>query len=215
LRFDAVPTPTFSEANHPLIKSLCQQSDQDLLTLFQRYPEAGQYFVTLFCRYSPMIYPVVGRSARSPVQADYLFALIWRHVFNELGGLDLRLFGAAAGPTPPTFQSWLLNTTATCIKQIELPAVEDIHYDLQAAPPPFWCYLDRCLDEMPADLRLMIVMSQTYSWSETRIAAYLQAEGDRVSPAEVKRRVEEGYKILQARLPEDIRSIYLDGNPKG
>jgi hypothetical protein len=210
-----VPTPTFAEANHPLIKSLSQQSDQDLLTLFQRYPEAGQYFVTLFCRYSPMVYPVVQRSARSPVQADYLFALIWRHVFNELGGLDLRLFGAAAGPTPATFQSWLLNTTAHCIKQIELPAVEDIHYDLQSASPPFWCYLDRTLDEMPADLRLMIVMSQTYSWSETRIAAYLQAEGDRVSPAEVKRRVEEGYKILQARLPEDIRSIYLDGNLKG
>jgi DNA-directed RNA polymerase specialized sigma24 family protein len=205
-----VPIPVFPEANHPLIKSLAQQSDQDLITLFQRYPETGQYFVALFCRYSPMIYPVVQRSANSPVRADYLFALVWRHLFNELSGLDLaKLQGGM------NFQAWLLNVTAAQINRVDLPALEDIHYDLKAASPPFWCYLDRALDEMTPDLRLIIVMAQTFNWSETRISAYLQAEGEIVSPAEIRQRLQTGYQLLEKHLPEDIRSIYLAGNTRG
>ncbi|NJM49219.1 MAG: sigma-70 family RNA polymerase sigma factor, partial [Alkalinema sp. RU_4_3] len=66
----------------------------------------------------------------------------------------------------------------------------------------------------PPDLRLMIVMAQTYNWSETRISAYLQAEGEIVAPLEVKKRLSEGYQALEKRLPEDIRSLYLTGNPR-
>jgi Sigma-70, region 4 len=202
-----VPIPVFPEANHPLIKSLAQQSDQELISLFQRYPETGQYFVALFCRYSPMLYPVVQRSAQSPVRADYLFALVWRHLFNELTALDLAKLRAGTN-----FQAWLLNKTAAQINLIDLPSLEDIHYDMKAASPPFWCYLDRALDEMPPDMRLIVVMAQTFNWSETRIAAYLQAEGETTSPAGVKQRLEQGYELLEKHLPEDIRSIYLAGN---
>jgi hypothetical protein len=205
-----VPIPVFPEANHPLIKSLYQQSDQELLTLFQRYPETGQYFVALFCRYTPMIYPVVQRSAQSPVKADYLFALVWRHLFNELSGLDLNKLQGGM-----TFQAWLLNVTAAHMNRVEMPSVEEIHYDIKAASPPFWCYLDRALDEMPPDLRLIIVMAQTFNWSETRIAAYLQAEGEILSPAEIRQKLVTGYQLLEKHLPEDIRSIYLTGNAKG
>ncbi len=205
-----MPIPVFPEAQHSLIKSLAQQSDQSLLELFQRYPETGQYFVALFCRYTPLIYPVVERSAQTPIRSDYLFALVWRHIFNELGGLDLNRFVSEN----LTFQGWLLQTTATQINLVTLPPVEEIHYDMRAASPPFWCYLDRALDELPPDLRLMIVMAQTYNWSETRISAYLQAEGEIVPPAEVKRRLSEGYQALEKRLPEDIRSLYLTGNPR-
>lgn len=205
-----MPIPVFPEANHPLIKSLYQQSDQELLTLFQRYPETGQYFVALFCRYTPMIYPVVQRSAQSPVKADYLFALVWRHLFNELSGLDLNKLQGGM-----TFQAWLLNVTAAHMNRVEMPSVEEIHYDIKAASPPFWCYLDRALDEMPPDLRLIIVMAQTFNWSETRIAAYLQAEGEILSPAEIRQKLVTGYQLLEKHLPEDIRSIYLTGNAKG
>jgi DNA-directed RNA polymerase specialized sigma24 family protein len=204
-----VPIPVFSEANHPLIKSLAQQSDQELIGLFQRYPETGQYFVALFCRYTPMLYPVVQRTAQSPVRADYLFALVWRHLFNELSALDLAKLQAGTN-----FQAWLLNKTAAQMNQIDLPALEDIHYDMKAASPPFWCYLDRALDEMPPDMRLIVVMAQTFNWSETRIAAYLQAEGETLSPAGVKQRLEQGYELLEKHLPEDIRLIYLAGNAK-
>lgn len=202
--------PTFPECNHALVKSLAHYSDQELLTLFQRHPDAGQYFAAIFCRYSPMVYTLIQHSARSPVQADYLFAQTWRHIFYELGGLDLRSPDDATGFT---LQNWLLNVTAICINQAELPPVEAIHYSLQAAPPPLWCYMERALEQLPPVLRLIVLMAQTFGWSETRIAAYLQAEGDAMSPAEVRVRLQEGYQLLEESLPEDVRAIYLLGQP--
>jgi hypothetical protein len=201
---------TFAESNHPLIQSLAQRSDQELLSLFQQHPDVGQYFVALFCRYNALVYRVVQHATKSPVQTDYLFALAWRHVFNELSGVDLNDVQKVGGG----FQGWLLAAIASCINTVKLPPVEEIHYDIQSASPPFWCYLDRALDEMPATTRLIIVMAQTFNWSETRISAYLQAEGEILPPAEVRRQLEMGYKILETRLPEDIRSIYLVNSTK-
>jgi hypothetical protein len=204
-----VTIPTFPECNHPLVRSLSHYSDQELLTLFQRHPDAGQYFAAIFCRYSPMVFTLIRHSARSPVQADYLFATTWRHIFYELGGLDLR---SPDDDVSFTLQSWLLNITAVSINQADLPPVEAIHYNLQAAPPPLWCYMERALDQLPPVLRLIVLMAQTFGWSETRISAYLQAEGDGMSPAEVRVRLQEGYKLLEENLPEDVRAIYLTGN---
>ena len=202
--------PTFPEANHPLIQSASRSTDQELLTLFQRYPDVGQYFVALFCRYSALLYRVVEHASKSPVQSDYLFALVWRHIFNELSGLDTEAMSQGDG----SFQSWLLASAATCINTVKLPPVEEIHYEMRSASPPFWCYLDRALDELPPTLRLIIVMAQTFAWSETRISAYLQAEGEIMPPAEVKRQLNLGYQLLETRLPEDIRSMYLVKSPK-
>lgn len=201
--------PSFPECHHSLVKSLAHYSDQELLTLFQRHSDAGQYFTAIFCRYSSIVYTLIRHSARSPVQADYLFATTWRHIFYELSELDLRQLGEDSGFT---LQSWLLNITAICMNQTEVPPVEAIHYNLQAAPPPLWCYMERALEHMPPILRLMVLMAQTFGWSETRIAAYLQAEGDAMSPAEVRVRLQEGYQLLEASLPEDVRAIYLAGN---
>lgn len=160
-----------------------------------------------------MVYTLIRHSAKSPVQADYLFATTWRHVFHELGGLDLRAISIDGEPAI-TLQSWLINITAVCINQAELPPVESIHYNLQAAPPPLWCYIERSLDQLPPVLRLIVLMAQTFNWSETRISAYLQAEGEIMSPAEVRDRLQEGYQLLEAALPEDVRTIYLGGNTR-
>ncbi|HEY9708010.1 MAG TPA: sigma factor-like helix-turn-helix DNA-binding protein, partial [Oculatellaceae cyanobacterium] len=108
-----------------------------------------------------------------------------------------------------SFQGWLINMTAICINQAELPPVESIHYDINAAPPPLWCYLEQALEQLPPIVRLMVVMAQTFHWSETRIAAYLQAEGEAISPAQVRTQLQQGYQLLQAALPEDIREIYF------
>jgi len=203
-----VQVPHFPEANHPLVKSLFHHSDGELLTLFQRYPEAGKYFTAIFCRYSPIVYTLIRHSARSPVQAEYLFALTWQHIYYELGGLDLRANGTSDTEVP-TLQHWLINVTAVCINQADLPPVESIHYSLQAASPPLWCYVQQALDRLPPMLRLIVLMSQTFHWSETRIAAYLQAEREKISPAEVKVKLQEGYHLLETALPDDIRAIYL------
>lgn len=201
--------PNFPECHHPLMKSLFHYSDQELLTLFQRHPESGQYFTAIFCRYSPLVYTLIRHSARSPVQADYLFAITWRHIFHELRGLDVYEY-AAATAEQWNLQAWLINVTAICINRADLPPVEAIHYSLQAAPPPLWCYLEQALDCLPPAQRLMVVMAQTFHWSETRIAAYLQAEGEIVSPAVVRDQLQDGYQRLEAALPDDIRMMYLD-----
>lgn len=199
--------PHFAEANHPLVKSLFHYSDQELLNLFQRHPEAGRYFTAMFCRYSPIVYTLIRHSARSPVQADYLFALTWRHIYYELGGLDLNT--AQSGKETLTLQNWLINITAFCINDLELPPTEAIHYSLEATSPPLWCYIEQSLEQMPPVLRLMVLMAQTFHWSETRIAAYLQAEGEAIAPSDVADFLQEGYLMLEDKLPTDVRAIYL------
>ncbi len=199
--------PHFPEANHPLVKSLFHHSDNELLTLFQRYPEAGKYFTVIFCRYSPIVYTLIRHSARSPVQADYLFALTWRHIYYELGGLNLT--SSEPGEEALTMQNWLINMTAFCINEIQVPPTEAIHYSLQATSPPLWCYVEQALDQLPPVLRLIVLMAQTFHWSETRIAAYLQAEGEAIAPIEVANFLQEGYRMLEDKLPADVRAIYF------
>lgn len=199
--------PHFPEANHPLVKSLFHHSDHELLTLFQRYPDSGKYFTVIFCRYSPIVYTLIRHSARSPVQADYLFALIWRHIYYELGGLDLK--SGATGQGALTMQNWLINITAFCINEIKLPPTEAIHYSLKDTSPPLWCYVEQALEQLPPMSRLIVLMAQTFHWSETRIAAYLQAEGEQISPPEVASYLQESYQMLEDKLPADIRAIYL------
>ncbi|NEO49085.1 MAG: sigma-70 family RNA polymerase sigma factor, partial [Moorea sp. SIO4A3] len=133
-------------------------------------------------------------------------ALTWRHIYHELGGMDLR---EDYGLESTSFQNQIINLTAVCINQADLPPVESIHYNLNVAPPPLWCYLEMALEQLPPAVRLMVIMAQTFHWSETRIAAYLQAEGEMITPAQVRKELQEGYELLEAALPEDIRVVYL------
>lgn len=87
----AVNIPQFPECDHSLVQSLQNLSDRELVSQFQQHGEAGRYFTAIFCRYSPMVYSLIRHSARSPVQAEYLFALTWRHILHELGGVDCPL----------------------------------------------------------------------------------------------------------------------------
>ncbi len=202
--------PHFPESNHPLVKSLFHHSDQELITLFSQYPDAGRYFTAIFCRYSPIVYTLIMHSARSPVQADYLFAMTWRHIYYQVGAVNLES-GEPNGPAL-TLQNWLINMTAYCINETELPPTESIHYSLKTTSPPLWCYAEQALDQLPPMLRLMVLMAQTFHWSETRIAAYLQAEGEAISPNEVANFLQQGYRMLEENLPADVRAIYLGEN---
>ena len=201
--------PTFPECDHTLIRTLAHLSDYDLVNRFQKSPTDGKYFTALFCRYSPVVYSLIRHSARSPVQADYLFALTWRHILNELSGIDL----PASSTAEFSLQAWLIGLTAAHINQAVLPEVADIHYALQDAPPPLWCYTERALDGLLPRHRLIVLMAQTFAWSNTRIAAYLQAEGEQISPVEVHTALQTAYQALEKAIPEDIRAVYLDRAP--
>lgn len=227
--------PTFPECDRALIKPLIHLSDYELVDKLQKLPTDGRYFTALFCRYSPVVYSLIRHSARSPVQADYLFALTWRHILNELGGIDMSLFQSTAQPAALTsdqpssqpsenkgsqgfakafsLQAWLISLTAAHINQAVLPEVADIHYALQDAPPPLWCYTERALDSLLPRHRLIILMAQTFTWSDTRIAAYLQAEGEQISPSSLNAELKAAYRALEQALPADIRAIYLDRAP--
>ncbi len=198
--------PNFPQCSHDLIRPLFRYSDQDLVALLQRHPEAGRYFTALFCRYGQVVYTLINSSVRSPVQADYLFARTWWHIHSELMGLDLRSMKGM------TLQSWLINLTAVIINRAETPPVEAIHYSLTAAPPPLWCYLQQALERIPGDLRLIVLLAETFRWSEARIAAYLQAEGEVVSPGEVRSQLRVAHEQLLDALPEDIQELYLAQN---
>ena len=203
--------PVFPEGNHPVIQSLSHHSDQALLELFQQCRDQGQYFTAIFCRYAQLVYSLV-RVARLPLQADYLFAKTWRHIYHELGELDLAVHAPAGEDL--SLQSWILNTTAVAINQAELPPIETINYALSTAAPPLWCYLEQALDQLPAASRLMVILAQTFYWTETRIAAYLQAEGEDVSPAVVQAQLQAAYQLLETSLPPDIQEIYLRSSYK-
>ncbi|QQE66802.1 hypothetical protein GFS31_35050 [Leptolyngbya sp. BL0902] len=210
----AANIPYFPESDHRLVQSLQHLSDRELVSLFQRHPEAGRYFTAIFCRYSPMVYSLIRHSARSPVQADYLFALTWRHILHELTGLACPTAEATEDSQKPfTLQNWLINVTALCINQAVIPEVESIHYSLAQASPPFWCYLEQALDRLPPLERLVLVMALTFRWSEARIVAYLRAEGDQISAADVRQTLDQAYRRLEEALPEDIRIIYLNHQP--
>lgn len=207
--------PSFPECNHAIVQQLGQLSDRELLRHFKAAPDAGKYFTAIFCRYSPVVFSLIGHSARSPVQAEYLFALTWRHILYELSGLELPTTEqSSSSDAEPgrslSFQSWLINMTALCINQAVLPDVERIHYSLAQASPPLWCYVERALNQLPPLERLILVMAQTFRWSHTRISAYLQAEGDRISPTEVAVRLRRASQNLEAALPDDIRELYLE-----
>jgi hypothetical protein len=128
-----------------------------------------------------------------------------------LGGVDCPDTVASEGPGAFTLQNWLINITALCINQAVVPEVEAIHYSLDQATPPFWCYVEQALDRLPAVERLITVMAITFRWSENRIAAYLQAEGESLTAAEVRQKLSQTFQHLEASLPEDIRQIYLGG----
>lgn len=109
-----------------------------------------------------------------------------------------------------SLQSWLIQMTALCINRVVLPAVEDINYSLQAASPPLWCFVEQALDRLLPRQRFIVLMAQTFHWSEPRISAYLHAEGEVISSFEVQQELEESYQQLEMALPNDVCEIYLN-----
>ena len=198
--------PIFPETDHPLLKPLSHCSDLELLTSFQRYSEQGKYFTAIFCRYSAIVYTLIGNKVRSPVQADYLFAFTWRHIFYEMRGLVLPGNNDSEWYS---FQNWVINMTMICLQEIPLPPVESINYSLKAASPPLWCYLEQGLSLLPPVIRLILVLRENFHWSYPRISAYLKAEGKNFSPQNLPKLITKGHELLEKTLPKDIRVIYL------
>lgn len=197
--------PILSEACHEIVESLADYSDRELIDLHQRHPDEGKYFTALFCRYGAIVASVVQHAAESPIQQQYLFAIAWREIFQELQRVQLPLETADIN-----WQNWIVDITGNTIDRTVVPFPEQIRYAVTTAPPPLWCYLERGLDRISPLSRAIVVMSENFNWNEQRISAYLQGEGETISPAAVPAYLANGYQQLEATLPQDIRDIYLN-----
>lgn len=195
--------PTFPEADREIIKSLAVYSDRELVSLHQLHPEQGKFFTALFCRYAAIVHSVVQQAVESQVQADYLFAMAWRQIFEELDRVKL------SAPEATNWQSWTIDITGSTLDRTEVPPADRIRYSLAAAPPPLKYYLERALDRIPPLSRLIVVMNQNLKWNEQRICAYLQGEGQKIPAASIPAYLAEGYRQMEAAIPEDIRDLYL------
>jgi hypothetical protein len=201
--------PEFLEAQHPLVQALGNDSDRTLVRQFQQNPKDGKYFTAIFCRYSGLTYVLIRNMARAALQSDYLFARVWRNIFFELSYLDV---GEADGAITDDFslQTWIFNKAALCVNQEEAPSIESVQYALKVAPPPLWCYLQTALDQLPTLHRLVMVLSQTFHWSESRILGFLEAEGQAISPETLAQTQSEAYQHFITAIPADIQAIYFD-----
>jgi hypothetical protein len=201
--------PEFLEAQHPLVQALGNDSDRTLVRQFQQNPKDGKYFTAIFCRYSGLTYVLIRNMARAALQSDYLFARVWRNIFFELSYLDV---GEADGAISDDFslQTWIFNKAALCVNQEEAPSIESVQYALKVAPPPLWCYLQTALDQLPTLHRLVMVLSQTFHWSESRILGFLEAEGQAISPETLAQTQSEAYQHFTTAIPADIQAIYFD-----
>jgi hypothetical protein len=200
--------PEFLEAQHPLVLALCSESDRHLVRQFQQNPTEGKYFTAIFCRYSGLTYVLIRNMARAALQSDYLFARVWRNIFFELTYLDV---GEPDRLTADDFslQTWIFNKAALCVNQEEAPSIESVQYALGVAPPPLWCYLQTALDQLPPLHRLVLVLCQTFHWSESRILGFLEAEGQAISPENLAQTLSDAYERFMQAIPEDIQSIYF------
>lgn len=199
--------PEFPEANHPIVRSRLDSSDQELVQGFQQYPAQGQYFTAIFCRYGGLSYTVLRNMAPSSLQIDYLFAQLWRNIFYELRYFGSQTMGQEDQAL--TLQNWISDQTAATIHGSDLPQIETIQYSMQSASPPFWCYLHQALEQIPPLHRLILVLSQTHHWHNDRIVRVLQAEGEVIEPAQIALKLLDAQCSLLNALPADIREIYL------
>jgi hypothetical protein len=200
---------TLPEAKHEIIESLAEYSDRELISLHQQHPEQGKFFTALFCRYGEIVYSIVQHATESPIQTDYLFAIVWKQIFVELQRVQL-----SPDPAATNWQNWLIDIAGMTISSTNLPASEQIRYSLTDAPPPLWCYLHQGLDRLPPLLRSIVVMTQSLKLNEQRISAYLQGEGQNIPPNSIPTYLADGYQQLEANLPQDIRDIYLVGSDR-
>ncbi len=198
--------PKTTEINHPLVETLLSKSDQELLALFQAHPNLGKYLLAIFCRYAQIIYTLTRDSGKSAKQSDFLFAKTWERIEHELRLIEIS--------TIRSLQNLLIDITGVVLNSLVAP--ENCKYDLSLTPPIFFCYLNQALAKLAPDLRLVLILSDTFNWSSARIAAYLQSEDDLLRAAfgrhkvkNIEQLISKANSTLIQLLPIDIQEIYL------
>jgi hypothetical protein len=195
------------EITHPIIEPLLKKTDRELLAEFQTDRHKEKFLVAIFCLYGQIIYRLTNDAGRSPQIANYLFTKTWERIEQELRSVPIN--------TVNSLQNLLIDITGVVINSFAADELEIGMFadnanksDLQnPVSPIFLCYLHQTLDRLPYDLRLVLVLTHTWQWSSSRIAAYLQSEGESIDNID-KLISKAEFEILRL-LPLDIQEIYL------
>jgi DNA-directed RNA polymerase specialized sigma24 family protein len=199
------------EINHPIIEPLLKKTDRELLAEFQTDRRKEKFLVAIFCLYGQIIYRLTNDAGRSPQIANYLFTKTWERIEQELRSVPIN--------TVNSLQNLLIDITGVVINSFTSEELETGVFTDKSAnksdpqnpvSPIFLCYLHQTLDRLPSDLRLVLVLAYTWQWSSSRIAAYLQSEGESID--NIDRLISKAEFEIVRLLPLDIQEIYLSSN---
>lgn len=200
-----------TEINHPIIEPLLKKTDRELLAEFQADRHKEKFLIAIFCLYGQIIYRLTNDAGRSPHVANYLFTKTWERIEQELRSVPIN--------TVNSLQNLLIDITGVVINSFEAEELETGVFTDKSenksdpqnpVSPIFLCYLHQTLDRLPYDLRLVLVLAHTWQWSSSRIAAYLQSEGESID--NIDRLISKSEFEIVRLLPLDIQEIYLSSN---
>jgi hypothetical protein len=200
-----VSIPIFSEANHPLIRSLNARDERELAVLARENPARGKFLAAFFCRYGAITYSLAQHVAPHDLQRDYCFATAWQKMFAKLITMEAAELPIADADI---WQSWTIDNIAGFFRSITIPPVGAIRYRLAQASPPLWYYLDLALEQIEPLDRLTIVLDREYGGDPTTISQQLQREAVEIPPADIPAKIATAYESLTQAIPADIRTIY-------
>ena len=193
-----------------MVRGLGAYSDAELLVHLQADPQAARYWVSLFCRYQGEVEErLQQRLAEEGVS-------LWRHrVWQLLYGQLLQVDSQAWSEAP---RQWFATQVDQILDQQAAPTPPpptgaESRSGLEEISPILTCYLQLGLEELAADQRFVLVLTDRFRWSAAQISAQLQTEGYSLSPQETEQLVESARQQLFQGLPADVRALYLTSKP--
>ncbi len=207
---DQCPWP---ECRSSLVRGLGIYSDQELVTHLQNHPEQGRYFIALFCRFERQVDAQM--RTRLPPLSESQRHWIWEQLFLGLSQLQV------TDPGTFSLSTWMeqqVNMRMTEVEvssqdQSERELVSEREQSLAAISPVLHCYVQQALAKLPPDKRFVLVLHDTFRWTEHQILTQLRQEGISLSPQATLEFIQSARQTLFQELPGDIRALYLRTRP--
>ncbi|NJK64891.1 MAG: hypothetical protein HC921_21285 [Synechococcaceae cyanobacterium SM2_3_1] len=201
------------ECRSSLVRGLSIYSDHELVTHLQNHPEQGRYFIALFCRFERQL---DAQLRTYPLQlTESQRHWIWQQLFLELSQLRL------SHPEGLTLPTWFAQQVDRLMSVVEVAPKEQSDQEsfsereqaLAEISPVLGCYIQQALAKLPPDQRFVLVLHDTFRWSEHQILTQLRQEGFPLSSAATLNLIQEARQTLFRELPGDIRALYLRTRP--
>lgn len=198
------------ECQSSMVRGLEAYSDLELLQSLRSDPKAARYWVSLFCRYHPGVEAVLHQQVSSELIGLWRHR-IWQSLYQQLLKVDPQPWAEAP-------QQWFDHQVRDLLQQAAATSPMTFPQgtatpDLEEISPILTCYLHLGLEELPADLRFVLVLSDRFRWSAAQISAQLQSEGYSLSPRDTQQLTETARQQLFQALPADVRALYLTSKP--